>query len=206
MKAVPVILLCLLMSGNPVMLLAEQAPVVSVSSNKSHPSTTPASSTSTPSASTKGALNQPSSTLPIATDTAASDKLMVGKNLGKSVAHGARQPGQMAQPPAIVGGIVQVTLGLLVVLMVIAGAAWFARRFGHFNATAKGNLRIIGGLPMGSRERVVLLQVGDKQLLLGVAPGRIEILHVLDEPLSFDADNSTPPAQTFSALLKRFQR
>lgn len=205
MKAVPVMLLCVLMSGTPAVLLAEQTSVVSTSPNKSVPPATPAASTSTPSTPTKGASTQPSSTPPATTNTA-TDKLMAGKTLGKPAAHGSLQPGQMAQPPAIVGGIVQVTLGLLVVLMVIAGAAWFVRRFGHFTATAKGNLRVIGGLPMGSRERVVLLQVGEKQLLLGVAPGRIEILHVLDEPLSFDADNSSPPAQTFSALLKRFQR
>ena len=37
---------------------------------------------------------------------------------------------------------------------------------------------------MGPRERVVLLQVGNAQLLLGVTPGRIQSLHVLDEPVS----------------------
>ena len=47
---------------------------------------------------------------------------------------------------------------------------------------------------MGARERVVLIQVGKQQMLLGVAPGRVQTLHVLDEPLtgerSEDSDGS----------------
>jgi flagellar biosynthetic protein FliO len=117
--------------------------------------------------------------------------------------------GTVTQAPAMATGVLQVTLGLFVVLIVIAAAAWFARRFGHFNVTAKGNLRIIGGLHMGSRERVVLMQVGNKQLLLGVAPGRIQTLHVLDEPITVDEDAHTQnqhPMQRFSTLLKRYQQ
>jgi flagellar protein FliO/FliZ len=79
--------------------------------------------------------------------------------------------------------LLQVFLGLVVVLLMIGGVAWLARRFGSFHSGASGSLRILGGLSMGPRERVVLLQVGEKQLLLGVAPGRVSTLHVLDKPV-----------------------
>lgn len=109
----------------------------------------------------------------------------------------------------VTNSLLQVTLGLFVVLVVIAGAAWFARRFGHFNMAAKGNLRIVGGLHLGSRERVVLMQVGEQQLLVGVAPGRIQTLHVLETPIDFE-DNSHPdkplPGGVFGALLKKVQQ
>ncbi len=36
---------------------------------------------------------------------------------------------------------------------------------------------------MGSRERIVLLQVGEEQVLIGVSPGRINKLHVLNKPI-----------------------
>jgi flagellar protein FliO/FliZ len=88
----------------------------------------------------------------------------------------------MSQPD-VGTGIIQVTLGLFVVLLIIAAAAWFARRFGQFQATAGGALRIVGGLHLGAKERVVVVQVGDQQLLLGVSPGRVSTLHVLSNPL-----------------------
>ena len=43
-------------------------------------------------------------------------------------------------------------------------------------------------MSMGARERIVLVQVGTKQLLLGIAPGQISTLHVLNEPLEAVSD------------------
>ncbi len=77
----------------------------------------------------------------------------------------------------------QVTLGLLVVLLVIVGAAWMLRRYGRFQSSASGSLKILGGLSIGPRERVVLLQVGEEQLLIGVAPGRVQALYHLETPI-----------------------
>lgn len=115
----------------------------------------------------------------------------------------------MSQPD-VGTGIVQVTMGLFVVLLIIAAAAWFARRFGQFQSTAGGALRIIGGLHLGARERLVVVQVGDQQLLIGVAPGRVSKLHVLSNPLE-QGDSSFNRGQPrygafrdkLSAVLKR---
>ena len=79
--------------------------------------------------------------------------------------------------------LVQILLGLILVLLVIAAVAWLLRRFGHLQSGAGGALRIVGGLSLGPRERAVLIQVGERQLLLGVAPGRVQMLHVLDQEL-----------------------
>ncbi|HKK13123.1 MAG TPA: flagellar biosynthetic protein FliO [Gammaproteobacteria bacterium] len=93
-----------------------------------------------------------------------------------------------APDPIDMSSLVQLTLGLLAVLAAIVVVAWLMRRVGRFQSGAGGALRILGGLSMGARERVVLVQVGDKQLLLGVAPGRVQTLHVLDEPLAGSQD------------------
>jgi len=102
--------------------------------------------------------------------------------------------------PSIAGNLIQTTLGLLVVLGVIAVAAWAFKRFGHFQSGMQGKLKVVGGISLGSRERVVLLQVGDKQLVVGVAPGKIQTLHVLDEPLL--VENEKPKAVSFSERLQ----
>jgi len=98
------------------------------------------------------------------------------------------------------GNILNVTFGLFVVLIFIALTAWAVRRFGNFQVAAKGNLKVVGGLHMGARERVVLIQVGEQQLLIGVAPGRIQTLHVLSQPLSTE-NLSTSSTERFSDKL-----
>ena len=85
--------------------------------------------------------------------------------------------------PLAFSSLVQLTLGMLTVLAIIIGLAWILKRSGRFQITAGGGLKILGGLSMGARERVVLLQVGETQLLVGVSPGSVKTLHVLDKPL-----------------------
>lgn len=102
--------------------------------------------------------------------------------------------------PNVAGGLIQTTLGLLVVLAVIGGAAWVFKRFGNFQTGVQGKLKIVGGISLSSRERIVLLQVGSQQLVIGVAPGQIQTLHVLDEPLPTDNESENTPS--FSARLQ----
>jgi flagellar protein FliO/FliZ len=88
-----------------------------------------------------------------------------------------------SQDPIAMTSLWQLTLGMLLVLSLILAIAWMLKRSGRFQVGAGGGLRILGGLSMGSRERVVLIQAGETQLLLGVAPGRVQTLHVLERPL-----------------------
>ena len=81
------------------------------------------------------------------------------------------------------GYLVQLVVGLLFVLLCIVVLAWLAKRVNRFHTSSDGSLQVLGGISMGARERVVLVQVGGTQLLLGVAPGRINMLHQLEEPL-----------------------
>jgi flagellar protein FliO/FliZ len=69
------------------------------------------------------------------------------------------------------------------VLLCIVALAWLAKRVNRLQSSSDGSLQVLGGLSMGARERVVLVQVGSTQLLLGVAPGRINMLHQLEQPL-----------------------
>ena len=108
----------------------------------------------------------------------------------------------------VVHNLVQVSLGLIVVLLIIGGAAWFVRKFGNFQVTSKGNLRIIGGLHLGTKERIVLLQVGKEQLVVGVSPGNINKLHILKEPIIIDEKNEISKssfAERLSEVIKGYK-
>ena len=87
-----------------------------------------------------------------------------------------------APDPMAAGSLFQLLFGLIVVLIAIGVTALLLRRLGRLPQGA-GALRVIAGLSLGARERAVLIQVGDKQILLGVAPGRVQALHVLDRPV-----------------------
>lgn len=86
--------------------------------------------------------------------------------------------------------MLQWLFGLLMVIGTILGCAWLLRKFGNLHSGATPNLRVVGGISLGAREKVVLLQVGRKQLVLGVTPGRIETLCVLEEDET--VPNSSP--------------
>lgn len=89
----------------------------------------------------------------------------------------------LALAPLTGGRVLEVAIGLFAVVAVIALCAWILRRTLRNVAGCDGALRVVAGLSLGTRERVLLLQVGSRQLLLGVSPGRIQALYVLDEPL-----------------------
>lgn len=90
--------------------------------------------------------------------------------------------------PLTAGAIVQTILGLLAVVVVIIAAAWLMRRVVQLQAGTQGVLKVIANLSLGPRERVVLMQVGDRQLLLGIAPGHVNTLHVLEQVLPTTGD------------------
>ena len=87
-----------------------------------------------------------------------------------------------APEPMAVSSLFQLLFGLIVVLMAIGVTALLLRRLGRL-PQGPGALRVLAGLNLGARERAVLIQVGDKQILLGVAPGRVQALHVLERPV-----------------------
>jgi flagellar protein FliO/FliZ len=102
------------------------------------------------------------------------------------------------------GGVASVTFALLIVLAAIFVFAWLARRVRGFGNRSGNALDVIAEMPLGPKERAVLLKVGAEQILIGVAPGRVSALHVLREPV--EAPKSTaaaPVATSFGALLKR---
>lgn len=116
--------------------------------------------------------------------------------------------------PGPAGGLARVTLALLVVLAAVFAAAWFSRRMHGAGGTRSSSLEVIAQLPLGPRERAVLIRVGAHQVLVGVANGSVRALHVLAQaelPAATGVAPTAPAAPgnepgqrpTFKALLLR---
>ena len=105
-----------------------------------------------------------------------------------------------------IGGLGQVTLALLAVLGALFALAWLLRRLRGIGNRVGTAIDVIAHVPLGQKERVVLLKVGSAQILLGVAPGRVNALYVLPEPLELAQRAAAPAADagpSFRALLLR---
>jgi flagellar protein FliO/FliZ len=77
--------------------------------------------------------------------------------------------------------MLKMVLGLILVLCIIFALAWLMRRYGAMGFGGSGELRAVAGVAVGQKERVVLLQVGRRQILVGVAPGRVDMLHAIEK-------------------------
>ena len=76
------------------------------------------------------------------------------------------------------GSMLQFALGLAMVLGLIVAAGWFAKRF-SIGPAASGLVKVVAGAAVGQRERVVVVEVGDVWMVVGVAPGRVNALHTM---------------------------
>jgi flagellar protein FliO/FliZ len=101
-------------------------------------------------------------------------------------------------------GLMQSLLSLLFVVGAIFALAWLLRRMQNLKPRGAGALRLHGGLSVGNRERVLWLEAGGKHLLIGVAPGRVQTLHVFDQAPLLPAETlAASQAPNFGDLLKR---
>ncbi|WP_020166550.1 MULTISPECIES: flagellar biosynthetic protein FliO [Methylotenera] len=82
-------------------------------------------------------------------------------------------PATMATPTV---SLFKTIFGLAVVLGVMAALAWFAKRMAGRQGNSHSVARIVGGVSVGSRERVVVVEVGNRWLVVGVAAGQVNAI------------------------------
>ncbi len=91
-----------------------------------------------------------------------------------------------AAPEGITPPLGRWLVGLVLVLGLLVVSLWLLKRLSHLNASAGCQIRVLGGLSLGGRERLLVIEIGQTQLVLGVAPGRIQTLHVLEGEARLD--------------------
>jgi len=88
--------------------------------------------------------------------------------------------------------LLQVIGSFVVVILLLVGVLVLLRRFNGVSSQMSGNMRVISSVGVGQRERVVLLQVGEEQILVGVGPGNVRKIHAFDEPVVEPSASTTP--------------
>lgn len=98
--------------------------------------------------------------------------------------------------------LLQMLLGLGLVIGLILVLSWLLRRVAGLSPINK-ELSILGVLPLSSREKVVLIKAGKKQLLLGVASGRVSLLESFSEPVIELPTNKKTFSERFNQVTQK---
>ncbi|MDR1064316.1 MAG: flagellar biosynthetic protein FliO [Azoarcus sp.] len=107
--------------------------------------------------------------------------------------------------PDAFASIGQMLFGLAVVLALLIASLWLLKRF---SAPVRGGglLRVIAAAAVGPRERAVLLEAGDKIILLGVTPNNVRTLHTFERgelPAAVAASAAETPVTAFASRLRQ---
>ena len=86
--------------------------------------------------------------------------------------------------PVMPASPLNLLLGVGFLLALVFGAWWLLRRVGSVPfVSQRSAMKVVTSLPVGPRERVVLIEIAGEQMLLGVAPGRVNLLHRFETPV-----------------------
>lgn len=93
-----------------------------------------------------------------------------------------------AAAPDAVGSVLSVFVSLALILGGFVAVAWLARRYLP-GIGSQGAVKVVGTASVGPRERVVVVEVDNTWLALGVGGGNVRLLHTLPKP----ATRAEPP-------------
>ncbi len=123
------------------------------------------------------------------------------KTIGSSLPLNAQNSQTTTLNSGSKGSLLQLFSGMIVVIISVIVMLWLMKRFSRFSYGGQQTVKILGGISLGTREKIVLIEVGTEQLLVGVAPGRVNLLHQLQEPVKVEKS-----LESFQSVLgKRFK-
>lgn len=108
--------------------------------------------------------------------------------------------------PATGSILMTVSGALALILLLLVVLAWAARRSGLARRLndAQGNMTLVATQSLGPRERLVLVDVGDQRLVLGVTASQITCLATQSRPEN--APQASAPAATFPLMLEKLRQ
>jgi flagellar protein FliO/FliZ len=98
------------------------------------------------------------------------------------------------------GNLLEVFLSLFAVIVVILILAWAIKVMGYKGVAINKAMKVTACLPLSSKEKLMVVQIGDEQILIGVAPGFVSHIKTLDKPLDLveTSNQSEFSVQSFS--------
>ena len=95
--------------------------------------------------------------------------------------------------------LTEILFSLILVVALIFFAAYLFKKSGAYRFGQRSDIQVISGISLGARERIVVVKVENTRLVIGLAPGQMRTLHVLDEEDVVDEDQS----ESFKDVLEK---
>lgn len=112
----------------------------------------------------------------------------------------------IAQPasPLSVGSLTQLTLSLLAIVGFILLISWALKRLKVAGPRGSGEIAVVDELSLSPRDRIVLIRVGESQVLVGISASGLVPLSPLAVPIVLKAGPRTPAfAERLRDMMKR---
>lgn len=123
--------------------------------------------------------------------------IAIAAGCGSGLAHAAE-----TSPASSAGGILQVLMGLTLVLGLMALLAWAIKRLNAGRPAGNAAIRIVGGVSVGTRERILVVEAAEQWIVVGVAPGSVNALTTMPRQQTGPVPAALPEAN-FPAWLGR---
>jgi flagellar protein FliO/FliZ len=111
----------------------------------------------------------------------------------------------MAQPasPLSVGSLTQLTLSLIAIVALILVISWALKRLKLTHPRGSGEIAVVDELSVGPRDRIMLIRVGESQVLVGISAAGFVPLTPLAAPIALKGAPRTPAfAERLRELMK----
>ena len=102
------------------------------------------------------------------------------------------------------GELMRVLTGLLIVVLIIVSLSWIIKRLNVVHLGSSKGFESIASMTLGPKEKVMLLRIGTRYLLIGVGASAVSTLCDFGEQLPDGFDNESKPS--FAAILKSVAR
>lgn len=110
---------------------------------------------------------------------------------------------EKALNPLSLANVCSVFFALLIVLAMLFAAVWLLKRLQRVKVPTEGaSIQVVAQLQLGMKERVVLLRVGDENILVGCTAGNIRSLHVWQGIISTVKNTHVPTQPLFIDTIK----
>jgi flagellar protein FliO/FliZ len=124
------------------------------------------------------------SSIPVSSETPSDTAASSETGVKASATNSIYQRGQISsQSVSSSASLLSLALGLILIVALILALGWLARRMGQGGLLGNKHIKVVSAMPLGTRERLVLVDVAGQQLLLGVTATQITHLHSFAEPV-----------------------
>lgn len=101
-------------------------------------------------------------------------------------------------------GLLQIGLALAAVIALMLAAAWLMKRLGPIATNNRVAMKVVGGLSIGNRERIIVVEIADQWMVLGVTAQQITSLLTIPKQEMPVVEHAASDAKaSFSYWLKK---